>query len=121
MDDCFYDLAIALGMSKNSPYRASINRKIGQLREGGFIHKWMKAGDKNIEMKNEARKDTPFTLEQLQGPFFIHGLVLIISLMAFIWEFNRTSYLQNRATAKKSKKKANKENDNNKQFPVGYI
>ena len=86
MDDCFYDIAIALGLGKHSPYRESIDRKITQLREGGFIEKWMKLGDFK-QVKQKPRKDNPFTMGQLQGPFYLFLLGLLASLIDFVWEF----------------------------------
>ena len=92
MEDCFYDLAIALGLSKNSPYKSSIDRKIEQLREGGFIAKWMQGdGDKLKDVQRETRKDNAFTLPQLQGPFLLHGVILVISILAFLGELSGTT------------------------------
>lgn len=87
MDDCFYEIAIAFGLGKNSPYKESLDRKITQLREGGFIHKWMKAGEVKKEIHSHARKDTPFSMEQLQGLFYLYLLLITLSFTVFVFEY----------------------------------
>ena len=87
MDDCFYDIAIALGLGKNSPYRESIDYKMTQLSEGGFIAKWMADGDIS-KHGNEVREDKAFSMNDLQGPFLLHILImdlwsLLASLLAW--------------------------------------
>lgn len=86
MDDCFYEIAIAFGIGKNSPYKGSLDRKITQLREAGLIHKWMKAGEIKNEA-SEARKDTPFSMGQLQGPFYLYLLLVTFSMLIFVLEY----------------------------------
>ena len=86
MEDCFYDIAIALGLAKNSPYKESIDFKISQLREGGLIAKWMSESEIG-EYKNEFRDDVPFSITDLQGPFYLHIIIMVIASLVFLWEF----------------------------------
>ena len=86
MDQCYYYIPISFAIGKNSPLKEPINRKIVQLREGGFINKWME--DKVvIEVKQEARQDVAFTIEDLMGAFTILGLLLCLGCIALFIEF----------------------------------
>ena len=87
MDDCFYEIAIALGLGKNSPYRESIDLKITQMREAGLIAKWMDESEV-MEHTKEVREDEKFTLDDLQGPFLLHSILIGVSSLAFIIEYS---------------------------------
>ena len=86
MDTCYNELAIAHGIGRKSPFKQALNWKITQLREGGFITKWI-ADDAVAELHQEAREDIPFALESFQGAFTILGLCLFMSTLIFLFRF----------------------------------
>ena len=84
--NCFQPIAIALGLSKNSPFKSAINAKMIQLQEGGFISKWTIDGDFE-HLRAEIVPETRIGLNQLEGPFVLHMLLCTLALICCMVEY----------------------------------
>ncbi|CAG0893268.1 unnamed protein product [Cyprideis torosa] len=94
--DRFLFRLIAIPIAKGAAYKPYFDRVIQNIVSGGLVQKWLKEScgsgqnctSSDDELKDEAGQSSPeaFTLEQMQGAFYILGLGLGLAFLAFLIE-----------------------------------
>lgn len=97
MKTCVDEHYTVFPFGRNSPYKEYVNRKLGQYTDAGIVQHWFSlmgikhgksymAGlfDKNnAKVRSEARS---LEFKNVIGAFYLLGVGLLISMVAFIWE-----------------------------------
>lgn len=88
-----YSGALAFFMPKHTPWRLRLSQGIRGLVEGGLVDKWyndiMTTGSSRSSSSRVGltpTKNKPLSLSNLQGPFFLLVLGLLLALVAFMTE-----------------------------------
>lgn len=88
-----YSGALAFFMPKHTPWRLRLSQGIRGLVEGGLVDKWYsdimttgssRSGSSSINLT--LTKNQPLSLSNLQGPFLLLVLGLLLALVAFVTE-----------------------------------
>ncbi|KAK3890323.1 hypothetical protein Pcinc_005705 [Petrolisthes cinctipes] len=88
-----YSGALAFFLPKHTPWRFRLSQGIKGLVEGGLVDKWysdiMGTGGRNSDSRGvdlTPAKNKPLSLSNLQGPFLLLLLGLLLALVTFVSE-----------------------------------
>ena len=91
MKERFYPTRSCMLLQNDSPLKVHIDRAIQQLRESGFVNYYRSKFVKKLnELKpHQVMQSTviPFSLDHLQGAFYILIFGVLLSLVAFVLEY----------------------------------
>lgn len=91
-----YSGALAFFLPKHTPWRVRLSQGIRGLVEGGLVDKWYSdimdigtsgsggGGGRSIDLNQNRNK--PLSLSDLQGPFLLLSLGLLLAVVAFVTE-----------------------------------
>lgn len=101
LKECLFEAYSTFAMQRHSRYSVFFNKILVQLNEHGFITHWYRESTINPRfsyMNNffssyirEHTDSDCLTISKLKGAFFVLGIGLVISLIAFIYETQQKS------------------------------
>lgn len=88
MDECLIPMMAAFGLQKISPIKSYLDRQIQHLVEAGLVDYHRSKFAKKPDKWNPKASDglVPFSLNSLQGAFYLFGFGIAISTICFVTE-----------------------------------
>lgn len=78
---------LTLIMRKNSCLTPSFDSLIDKVVTHGFIRKWINEIRMPLSMQKKKKLPQILTLNQVQGIFYICGVLYVVATVVFIWEY----------------------------------
>jgi hypothetical protein len=104
MRECVFPTRSALGLQKHSSLKPYFDKEIYHLFESGIVEhitsQWAKKQKKWDPTKST--KLAAYSLDSLQGAFYLFGLGIALSFLAFLSEFMFNGYHNRKIYKKKT-------------------
>ncbi|XP_037957813.1 glutamate receptor ionotropic, delta-2 [Teleopsis dalmanni] len=82
MGDCIVHLPVAIGMTKNSPFKPNVDKYLKRFIESGLTNKWLKDITKNLPSEEETPQEAFMDMTKFISSFGALGIGYLFSFCA---------------------------------------
>lgn len=95
MKECTIKMPISIGLEKNSPLKAEMDKLLRRIIEAGLISKWLSDSIQKLDFSDEEdTQDALITLKKLYGAIVALSIGFLMGLLVFLVELLCHWYLE---------------------------
>ncbi|XP_055912429.1 ionotropic receptor 21a [Eupeodes corollae] len=96
MKECVVVMPISIGMEKNCPFKANVDKYLNWMKEGGLLSKWLKDATRDLSSEEMAPQEALMNLEKFWSSFAALGFGYILGALTIGSEIFHFKYIVQR-------------------------